>query len=576
MENKLIAFILNEIADMLSIDETETSKFEVRAYKNAALVVESLQEPIEEIYQKGGKEALMELPGIGKGLAEKIEEYLTKGRIEKYEKLKKKYPINFFELTSLEGIGAKTAVLLYQKLKIKNIADLKKAIEEHKIREVPNFGIKSEEEFKRSIKLFESGKGRILLGEALPIAESIINKLLENGKVKKAVIAGSVRRMKETVGDIDILAITGEIEKTMDYFTEMEEVQNVISKGQAKTTVWLKTGISCDLRVIKSESFGAAQQYFIGSKEHNIEVRKIALKNKLKLNEYGLFDSNGKMISGEDEHDIYEKLGLQYIPPEMRENKGEIELAAKHKIPKLVELSDIKGDLHTHTKDSDGINSIEEMAEAALQNKFEYFATTNHTKSLKIAHGMNESRFREFFKNVDKLNDSVGKKIKILKGAEVDILRDGSLDLEKDMLKEMDCVLGSIHSFFKMGQEEMTKRVINAIDSGLIHIFAHPTGRIINERMAYNINLDKVAEAAERNKVALEINSFPNRLDLNDANIFNVSKYKILFSIDSDAHNTSHFQFLRYGVGTAKRGWLTKERILNAKPYNELIKALKK
>ncbi len=479
-------------------------------------------------------------------------------------------------MTSLEGIGAKTAVLLYQKLKIKNIADLKKAIEEHKIREVPNFGIKSEEEFKRSIKLFESGKGRILLGEALPIAESIINKLLENGKVKKAVIAGSVRRMKETVGDIDILAITGEIEKTMGYFTEMEEVQNVISKGQAKTTVWLKTGISCDLRVIKSESFGAAQQYFIGSKEHNIEVRKIALKNKLKLNEYGLFDSNGKMISGEDEHDIYEKLGLQYIPPEMRENKGEIELAAKHKIPKLVELSDIKGDLHTHTKDSDGINSIEEMAEAALQNKFEYFATTNHTKSLKIAHGMNESRFREFFKNVDKLNDSVGKKIKILKGAEVDILRDGSLDLEKDMLKEMDCVLGSIHSFFKMGQEEMTKRVINAIDSGLIHIFAHPTGRIINERMAYNINLDKVAEAAERNKVALEINSFPNRLDLNDANIFNVSKYKILFSIDSDAHNTSHFQFLRYGVGTAKRGWLTKERILNAKPYNELIKALKK
>lgn len=576
MENKLIASILNEIADMLSIEETKTSKFEVRAYKNAALVIESLQDPIEEIYKKGGKKALMELPGIGKGLAEKIEEYLIKGKIEKYEELKKKYPINFFELTALEGMGAKTAILLYQKLKIKNIADLKKAIEKHRIKEVPNFGIRSEEEFKRSIELFESGKGRILLGEALPIAESIINKLLENKEVKKAVIAGSIRRMKETIGDIDLLVITEKNEKIMNYFTKMEDVQNVIVKGQTKTTVWLKAGISCDLRVIKPESFGAAQQYFIGSKEHNIELRKIALKNKFKLNEYGLFDSNDKMVSGEDEQDIYEKLGLQYIPPEMRENRGEIELAMKHKIPELVKLSDIKGDLHTHTKDSDGINSIEEMAEAAVQNKFEYFATTNHTKNLKIAHGMNESRFREFFKNVDKLNDSLGKKTRILKGAEVDILKDGSLDLGKDMLNEMDCVLGSIHSFFKMDQAEMTKRVINAIDSGLIHIFAHPTGRIINERMAYNINLDKVAEAAERNKVALEINSFPNRLDINDTNIFNVSKYKILFSIDSDAHNTSHFQFLRYGVGTARRGWLAKERILNAKPYNELIKALKK
>ncbi|MGC8537526.1 MAG: DNA polymerase/3'-5' exonuclease PolX [Candidatus Micrarchaeia archaeon] len=572
MQNKEIADIFNEIADMLSIEETATSKFEVRAYKNAALTIGTLQEPIEDIYHSGGIEALMKLPGIGKGLAEKIAEYIDHGTIDKYESLKKKYPINFSELTQLEGMGAKRAVLLYKSLGVKDIASLSEAIEKHKVRDLPGFGEKSEAQLKESIRLYGSSKGRILLGDALPIAESMIDKMVKSSLFKKVVLAGSTRRMRETVGDIDILAISDKPEACMDFFVGMDDVERPIVKGPTKTTVWLKIGTSCDLRVIKPESFGAAQQYFIGSKEHNIEVRKIAIKKGYKLNEYGLFDSKGRIISSLDESDIYKKLGMEYVPPEMREARGEIELALKHKLPKLVELSDIKGDMHTHTLETDGANTLEEMADAAMRNGLKYFATTNHTKSLKIAHGMNDRQFTTFFKKVDALNEKLEGKIRILKGAEIDILKNGSLDLDAKTMKSMDCPVGAVHSAFNMDMDSMTKRVIKAMDSGMMRIFAHPTGRVINGREGYDIDLEKIAEAAERDNVALEINSFPNRLDLNDTNILRLSGYKVLFSIDTDSHRTSHFKFLRYGVGTARRGWLTKGRVLNTRTYNEVMK----
>ena len=302
--------------------------------------------------------------------------------------------------------------------------------------------------------------------------------------------------------------------------------------------------------------------------------RKIAIKKGYKLNEYGLFDKNGKIIPAQNEEDIYERLGMQYMPPEMRENRGEIQLALKHQVPMPVELGDIRGDLHTHTKETDGMNSINEMAEAAIALKRDYIATTNHTKSLKIARGMNEKQFREFFTRVDKLNDKLDGELTILKGAEMDILKDGSLDLDKSILKEMDCVLGAIHSSFSMSEAEMTERIIRALDSGYIHILAHPTGRVINVRDAYSINLEKVAEAAERDGVALEINSFPNRLDLNDTNIMLASKFRVMFSIGTDAHRTSHLQFMRYGVGTARRGWLTRDRVLNTMDLSRLRKRL--
>jgi len=572
MDNKEIANILNEIALMLSLDES-ASKFEVRAYQKAAFTISTLQEPISDIYKRGGIKALMELPGIGKTIALHIEEYIKNGKIKKYEMLKKKYPIDFNNLTSITGMGAKRALLLYKKLGIKNMDDLKKALEQHRISSLEGFGERSEELIKKGIELYEKSKGRMLLGDALPIAESIVKRLKESNLVDKIMIAGSTRRMRETVGDLDILAISKKQEQVMDFFTSLDNVERIVSKGPTKTTVWLKEGLSCDLRVLEPESFGAAVQYFTGSKEHNIELRQVAISKGYKLNEYGLFDKNNKNIGGDDEKSIYEKLGMDYIPPEMREGRGEIALAEKHKIPKLVELTDIQGDLHTHTKETDGANSAEEMVDEAKKIGYKYIAITNHTKSLRIARGMNDLQFIKFFKKLE--NTDFGD-IKVLKGAEVDILEDGTLDLENKTLKEMDCVIAAVHSKLSMSEEEMTKRVIKALDSGYVNIFAHPTGRLINEREPYKINLEKVAEAAERNNVALEINSFPNRLDLNDSNILMLSKYNLMFSINTDSHRTSHLYYMRFGIGMARRGWLTKKQIINTMDYKSLISWLGK
>lgn len=575
MENKVIADIFNEIAAMLSIEETPSSKFEVRAYQKAALTIGTLQEAIEDIYAKGGSDALMELPGIGKGLAAKIEEYIKTGKIKKYEDLKKRYPIDIKQLTSIEGIGAKKAIRLYKELRIKDIPTLKKAIEQHKISKLGGFGLKSEEVIKKGIELLEASRGRLLLGDALPVAESIIDKLMKSSLVERAVVAGSARRMRETVGDLDILALSDKGAEVMDFFSKLSEVSNVIVKGPTKTTVWLEIGIDCDLRVIAPESFGAALQYFTGNKDHNIEVRKIAISKGYKLNEYGLFDKRNRIIPTKTEEDIYKKLGMQYMPPEMRESRGEVKLALEHKIPRLVGLQDIKGDMHTHSNEStDAANTIDEMVQAAIDAKLEYFASTNHTKSLRVANGLDDTRFREFFKKVDKLNDSLDGKFRILKGAEVDILKDGSLDLSNETLKEMDCVLAAVHSSFNMAEEAMTARITKAFDSGLVTVLAHPTGRQIGIREAYPVDLEKLFEAAERNYVALEINAFPDRLDLNDTNIMNASKYKVKFSIGSDSHRTSQIGFLKYGVATARRGWLTKDRIINTMPLKGLTKYL--
>ncbi len=574
MDNKTIADLLDEIADMLSVDETPTSRFEVRAYRTAALTIGTLQEPVEEIYKKGGTKELMELPGVGKTIASHIEELVKTGKLMKYQKLKKKFPIKMAELTSIPGLGAKRAFILYKKLGVKDIATLKTAISKHKISKLEGFGEKSEEVLLKGIEIQQSSKGRMLLGDALPIAEGMIKKIIASGLVKKALVAGSARRMRETVGDLDILVIANNADKVMEFFTKLDNVERVVAKGPTRTAVWLKIGIGCDLRVLEPENFGAAVQYFTGSRDHNIQTRKIAIEKGYKLNEYGLFNKKGKNVGGESEEKIYEMLGLQWMPPEMREARGEVELAQKHKIPKLVEIGDIVGDMHTHTKETDGMNTIDEVAESALKLGYEYFATTNHTKSLGIANGMDESEFERYFKKVDTLNEKLEGRIKILKGAELDILKSGKLDLSNECLKKMDCVVGAVHSSFQMNENEMTERVVRALDSGLIHVLAHPTGRIINERVPYKIDLEKVAEAAERNNVALEINAFPSRLDLNDSNIMLVSKYKIMFSIDTDAHNLDHLKFMRYGVGTARRGWLTKDRILNALPLMKLMKKL--
>ncbi len=575
MINKRLSEMFAEIADMLSVDTKPTARFEVRAYQNVSMVIGSLQEDISDIYAEKGIKGLMEINGVGKGIASSIEEFIKTGRMKKYDGLKKKYPIDFENLTRIEGIGAKKAIKLYQKLGIKDMQGLKSAIKSHKIAELEGFGEKSEQLLQKGIQMLENSKGRLSIGYALPAAEQIVSELQKSGLAENIMICGSIRRMKETAGDIDLLAISKYGEKVMDFFCSIKGVTGPVVKGPTKSTVWLDIGTTCDLRVIEPQSFGAAVQYFTGSKEHNVEVRKIAIAKKYKLNEYGLYDKNNNVISALDERDIYSRLGMDWIEPEMRENRGEIALAKAHKLPKLVTLADIKGDLHSHTKETDGTNSLEEMADAAISAGFSYLAVTNHTKSLKVAHGMDDKGFEAFFKKIDGINEKLDGKIRILKGAEVDILKNGDLDLSGKTLGQMDCVIAAVHSNFNMPEGEMTKRVSKAIDSGYVNILAHPTGRIINEREGYGINLAKIAESAEANGTALEINASPSRLDLNDSSIFSIKDYKVNFAIDSDAHNVSHFGFLRYGVGMARRGWLEKGRIINCMDLKSLSKALR-
>ena len=579
MANKRIADIFTEMSYIIGLENGPTAKFEVRAYENAALTLSTTQEDVESIYAKGGVAALMQLPGIGKGLALKIEEYLKTGKISKYEQLKEKYPIDFKGLTGIEGLGPKRIFELYKKLGIKNLGDLKEALSKHSIRSLDGFGEKSEELLSAGLAATESMGRRMLLGDALPVAETIAEKIRSSGLAEKVVIAGSARRMRETVGDLDILAISDKGREVMDMFTSLSEVAGIVAKCPTKSTVRLNIGITCDLRVINAtdKNFGAALQYFTGGKEHNVAVRTIAVQKGYKLNEYGLFKGKKEVaVPSGSEEEVYAALGMDWIPPEMRENRGEIALAQKRMLPKLIDLSDIQGDLHSHTKETDGINTLEEMADAAIKSGHKYIAVTNHTKSLKVANGMNERQFKEFFRRMDILEVKLEGKIRLFKGAEVDILKDGKLDLDNPTLSGMDCVVAAVHSSFKMPEKEMTERIVRALDSGLVHILAHPTGRLINGREGYKVDLDKVAEAAERNGVALEINCWPNRLDLNDTNIMKVSKYKVMFAIDTDSHNTSNFEFMRYGVGTARRGWVEKKRVINAMDKDGVEKFLKR
>ncbi len=572
--NKPVSDILNRIADILSIDEEGSVKFEVRAYRRAALSIDALEEDVAEIYREKGADGLMEIEGVGEGISKSIVDYIKTGKMKKYEKLKKRYPIDFENLTKIDGLGPKRVAILYKKLGIKDVNGLNRAVAAHKISSIEGFGKKSEAVILNGIERLESNKGRVLLGDAMPEAEKIIRSLIKSGYVTRAEMAGSIRRMKETVGDIDILATSKHPEKVMELFGMMEEVESVMLGGKTKTTVKLKMGINCDLRVIEDKSFGAALQYFTGNKFHNVKLRTIAIRKGLKLNEYGLFDKKGNnVVSGRDEGWIYKKLGMDPMPPEMREDRGEIDAAINGRINRLVSLEDLVGDMHTHTKESDGSNSIEEMVVAARKAGLDYIATTNHTKSLKIANGMDEARLNGYFAHVDKLNEGLDG-FTVLKGAEVDILKNGDLDLGSKTLKELDCAVGSVHSYFNMDKDAMTKRVIKAMESGMIHILGHPTGRILLGREGYGLDIHKVAAAAEANGVAIEINSSPDRLDISDSNILEISDYKIMFAIDSDAHSVNHFGNLRYGVGTARRGWLGKDRILNALELNRLRKIL--
>ena len=565
MKNKEVARVLYAIADLLEIKE---EKFKPNAYRKAAQNIELLPEDIEKVFEQGNLE---KIPGVGKNIAKKIEEFLKTGKLEYYERLKKEIPVDVEALSSIEGMGPKKIKTLYNELGIKNLSELEKAAREGKIREIKGMGEKTEKKILESIAFARKGK-RELLGVILPEAMEL--KALLEKKVEMISIAGSLRRMKETVGDMDILAFSSQPAEVMDFFTSMENVEAVIAKGETKSSVRLESGIQVDLRIVPKESFGSALQYFTGSKEHNIEVRRIAVRAGCKLNEYGLFKGE-KRIAGESEEEVYRALGMDYIPPELRENRGEVEAAMAGKLPHLIEYGDVKGDLQMHTKWSDGANTIEEMVEEARKMGHEFIAITDHVGSLKIAGGMDEDEIRKQMREVEKVNEKYDD-IYVFYGVEVNIMKDGSLDMGKSVLKDVDVVVAGIHSGLRMSEEEMTARMIKAMESGVVNIIAHPTGRIIQRREGIKLDFEKVFDAAKENGVVMEINAQPARLDLNDVHVKRAVEKGLKLSIGTDAHNLSNLHYINLGVAVARRGWAEKKDIINTYDIKKLEKVFEK
>jgi DNA polymerase (family X) len=568
VKNLLVAKILNEIADILEMQEVE---FKPRAYRKAARTVESLSKPIEEVYEE---KKLKELSGVGESIAAKIAEIIETGKSEYLDGLKKQMPADIEALTSIEGMGPKAVKKLYEALKIKTLDDLARAAEQHEIREVKGFGPKTEKNILEHLELARRGKERVLLGFALPIAEEIRQRLEKEASVMQVAVTGSLRRMKETIGDLDILASSSKPEETADFFVSMADVREVLGKGVTKCSVILKNNIRVDLRIVKKESFGSALLYFTGSKDHNIKLRKIAIKQSYKLNEYGLFKED-KQVAGKTEGGVYGKLGMDWIPPELRENQDEIEAAQKHKLPKLVGYDAVKGDLQVHTKWSDGENTIVEMTEAARALGYSYVGITDHYSKMVVAGGLNEREIRKEMKEIEKVDAKV-EGIRILKGAEVDIDADGNLQAEEGVLKDLDVVVASVHSNFDQTKQKMTERLTAAMESGYVNILGHPTGRKIRTKKPYLVDMDEIFEASKSTETFLEINAFPERLDLDDFHARAAKETGCKLVIDTDAHNKEHLRYMRLGLAVARRAWLEKKDVINTLPLKDLLKLLKR
>jgi len=568
--NLQISRIFHEIADILELKQVA---WKPAAYRKAARVLETLSEDIEDINKRGGVKAFMEIPGIGERLAKKIVEFLETGKVEEYERVKKLIPSGVEEMMHISSLGPKKAMRLYQERHIRSVAQLERAARTNKIRTLKGFGPKSEQDILRGLSLLKIRKERMLLGDALPIARELVAKLEKIRGVKAAEAAGSIRRMKETVGDIDILVISSDAPKVMNFFTTMPDVATILAKGPTKSMVMLKQGIQADVRVLKLKSFGAALQYFTGNKDHNVALRTAAIKKGLKLSEYGLFKRSGSYIAGRTEQEVYKALGLPYIEPELRENWGELEAARKHALPKLIGYNDIKGDLHVHTNWSEGSATIEAMARAAQLLGRQYIAIADHSQSQKISHGLDGKRLLKQIAEIDRLNRAFERQgFRIFKGIECDVLPDGKLDLADSVLKQLDIVVASVHSGFKSPKDEMTKRICTALENPNVTILAHPTGRLINVREPYAVDLEKVFRTAKSNDKLLEINSFPSRLDLSDVNIKAAKECGLKFAIDTDSHSPDHLGFTEFGIAQARRGWLSSKDVVNTLPLKKFEK----
>jgi len=567
MKNKLVADIFYQIADLLDVNGEIF--FKTRAYRKAAQTIETLDEDIEIVSKE---KRLQSIPGIGESLAKKIREIVETDGLEYFEKLKKEMPEGVIDLLEILGLGPKKVSALYRNLSISNISDLKEACNKGKLRNLEGFGEITERNILRGITLREKTSGRVLLNVAYEYGNNYLEYLRKCKKIEKISIAGSLRRMKETIGDLDILASSDAPDEVMDHFVKYRDVQRVLLKGSTKTSVLLNDDLQVDLRVVEEKNFGAALQYFTGSKEHNVKMRSIAIKKNLKLNEYGLFDKKtGEYIVGRTEKEIYNKLDLAYVEPELRENRGEIETALKGELPDIVKYSDIKGDLHVHSRWSDGADSIEDIATKAQILGYEYVGIADHSQSLKIARGLTEKRIDKKIKEIDSLNKKLSD-FRILCGTECDIKSDGSLDYDNRILKKFDFVGIGIHTSFKMNKKEATERIIKGMENKHVDFLAHPTCRIIGRREPFELDTRKIFDTAVETDTYLEINSFPDRLDLNDANAKFAKERRVKFVIGTDSHNVKNLPFMRFGIATARRGWLNKNDILNTNSLKNLEK----
>ena len=567
--NKEIANIFYRIADALEI-KGETG-FKVVAYQKAGRILEDLTLDVAELVSSG---ELAEIPGIGKGMAEKIEEYLKTGRIKRYEEVMKEVPEGLLRLLEIPGLGGRTIHLMNKELKVKNLDDLKRVIEDGSLEKLYGMGKKKVENIKKGIELVEHAHERMSICDALMIAEEVIDYLKKAPGISQLSPAGSLRRMKETIGDIDILATGKDGQQIIKYFVRYPKTVQVLAEGETKGSILIETEAGkrqVDLRLVEEDSFGAALQYFTGSKAHNIKLRGLAKDRGLKISEYGVFRGE-KKIAGRTEEEVYKVFGLPVFPPEMREDRGEIELALEGKLPEIIELKDIRGDLHVHSNWSDGVLTLEELVEHGEKMGYSYIAVCDHSQAAKYAHGLSPERLAEQIKEIDRINAKL-KGFRLLKGTEVDILVDGSIDFPESLLEKLDLVVASIHSGFK---KNVTERIISALKHPLVNIIGHPTGRLISGREGYEVDIDKVIEAAAEYGKILELNAYFDRLDLDEHNLKKAREMGVLIALGTDTHYAHGFAMMRFGVGIARRAWLSKKDVINTLPAERLLKLMKK
>lgn len=573
IHNSDVAGIFDKVADFLDIKGE--NPFRIRAYRNASRTIGSLSKSVAGMVAQG--EDMTRLPGVGADLASKIKEIVETGKLKMLEDLMRELPPGLDEMMKIPGLGPKRIKLLYSTHNIRSVDDLRRAAEEQKLRHIPGFGAKTEANILEQLgRLAETKKAgeRTKINVAEQIVEPLVAYLKKAKGVKEAVVAGSYRRRLETVGDLDILTTCSAACPVMDRFVEYEDVDKVLAHGDTKSSIVLRTGLQVDVRVVPEESYGAALLYFTGSKAHNIAVRTIAVKKKLKINEYGIFRGE-KKLAGRTEEEVYRRVGLPYIEPELREDRGEIEAAQKGRLPHLVTLKDIRGDLHAHSTSTDGRYSIPDLAAAAARLGYEYIAITDHSQRVTVAHGLDAKRLLRQVKEIDRLNAKL-KGILVLKAVEVDILEDGRLDLPDDVLKELDVVVGSVHYKFNLPREKQTERIVRAMDNPHFMILSHPTGRLINERRPYEVDLERVMAAAQARGVAVELNAHPDRLDLDDVHCKTAKEMGIKVAIGTDAHHIDDLHYMRFGIGQARRGWLEPGDVLNTRTWKDLRPLLRR